>query len=101
MDEITVDEFKSKVEELGGFNSVTLSPHMQFRAGQRRLDWEKIKENLKAGEIQDVEINHNPNKSIPYQEAYIIFLSVQDKEVIVPFYILENQSMKAVTVMRK
>lgn len=101
MSGVSVDEFKERVEELGGFESIQFSPHMRFRAGQRRLDWDKIKETLTSGEIDEVEFNHNPNESLPYEEAYIIFLSVEESKITVPFYILENQAMKAVTVMRK
>ena len=101
MENTNISEFKEKVEKLGGFESVTLSPHMRFRAGQRRLNWDKIKKSIRSGDIKDVEINHNPNESIPYQEAYIIFLSIEEYTITVPFYILENQSMKAVTVMRQ
>lgn len=100
-DEVSLEDFKSKVDALGGFESVKFSPHMRFRAGQRRLDWEEIKDKLKSGNIEDVEINHNPNQSIPYDEAYIIFLSVGEQRILVPFYILEDGSMKAVTVMRE
>lgn len=93
--------FKSKVEELGGFESIKFSSHMRFRAGQRRLNWSEIKDKLRSGEIKDVEINHNPNQSLPYDNAYIIFLSLDNQKLIVPFYILEDGSMKAVTVMRE
>jgi len=99
--EISVEVFKSRVQDLGGFSSVKFSPHMRFRAGQRRLDWGKIKEELESGNIEDVEFNGNPNESIPFQEAYIIFLSVQGELITVLFYILEDGSMKAVTVMRE
>jgi len=98
---ISLADFKRKVEELGGFESVKFSPHMRFRAGQRRIDWEKIKQTIELGEIDSVEINQNPNKSIPFKEAYVIFISVEDQMYLVPFYILENGSMKAVTVMRE
>ena len=98
---ISLEEFKDKVEELGGFESIKFSPHMRFRAGQRRLDWDLLREKLGSGEIEGVELNHNPNQSIPYEEAYIIFLSIGEHKLTVPFYILEDGSMKAVTVMRK
>jgi len=74
---------------------------MRFRAGQRRLNWDKIKNTIRNGDIEKVEINHKPNESIPFENAYIIFLSIEGDTIIVPLYILENQSMKAVTVMRK
>ncbi|MFB6100078.1 MAG: hypothetical protein ABEK16_02290 [Candidatus Nanohalobium sp.] len=101
MAEVSLQEFKSRVEELGGFESIKFSPHMRFRAGQRRLNWEGIKQGLRSGEIDGVELNHNPNHSIPFEEAYIIFLSVDGDKITVPFYILENGTMKAVTVMRE
>lgn len=100
-EDISLEEFKSKVEELGGFESVKFSPHMRFRAGQRRLNWEDLKDKLRSGNIEDVEINHNPNQSIPYEEAYVIFLSLDEEKLIVPFYILKDGSMKVVTVMRE
>jgi hypothetical protein len=56
---------------------------------------------LRSGDIKDVEVNHNPNQSIPYEEAYVIFLSLDEQKLIVPFYILEDGSMKAVTVIRE
>lgn len=100
-EDVSVEEFKSEVEVLGGFESVKFSPHMRFRAGQRRLNWNNLKDKLRSGEIEDVEINHNPNQSIPYSEAYVIFLSLGKQKLIVPFYILKDRSMKAVTVMRE
>jgi hypothetical protein len=100
-EDVSLEEFKSEVEDSGGFESVKFSPHMRFRAGQRRLNWDNLKDKLRSGDIEDIEINHNPNESIPYEEAYVIFLSLDEQNLIVPFYILEDSSMKAVTVMRE
>lgn len=95
------EDFIQKVEEHGGFGSIKLSPHMRFRAGQRRLDWESLKDKIRNGEIADVEINRNPNQSIPFTEAVIMFITVNDQNLTVPMYFLENGTMKAVTVMRE
>ena len=69
-----LEEFKEKVDESGGFRSIKLSPHMRFRAGQRRLEWDKLKEKIETGEIDGVEENRNPNNSIPFTQAVIIFI---------------------------
>jgi len=99
--DVSLEEFESQVAELGGFESIKFSPHLRFRAGQRRLNWDGLNDKLRSGEIEGVEINHNPNHSVPYERAYIIFLSVEGDRLYVPFYILEDGSMKAVTVMRE
>ena len=98
---MNLDDFKEKIEEHGGFQSVKLSPHMRFRAGQRRLDWPKIKEEIRNGRIEDVEENRKPNSSIPYEDAYVMFIIVDGQNLTVPMYFLENGAMKAVTVMRE
>ena len=98
---VSLEDFKRKVENLGGFESIKFSPHMRFRAGQRRINWEAVKKTVESGDIDSVEVNQKPNRSIPFEEAYVIFISVEDEEYLVPFYILENGSMKSVTVMRK
>lgn len=90
-----------KVEERGGFESIRFSPHMRFRAGQRRIDWEGLRQRILEGEIEDVEENGNPNESIPYEKAYIVFISFENDIYSVPMYFLENGVMKCVTVMRE
>lgn len=96
-----LERFREKVESRGGFESIRFSPHMRFRAGQRRIDWEGLKQKILEGEIEDVEENRNPNESIPYDKAYIVFISFENDIYSVPMYFLENGVIKCVTVMRE
>lgn len=97
---VRVDAVVDEIREHGGFEAIELSPHMRFRAGQRRIDWEELVSSLRNGDIGGVRVNGNPNESIPYKRAYILDVNTAEGTLRVPFYILEDGRMRAVTVIR-
>lgn len=97
----SVSEVREEIHEHGGFKSIQLSPHLRFRAGQRRVNWDNLKETLRKGDIEKVEENPEPNENLQYKKAYLLYLSVAEADCVVPFYILETGGMLAVTVVRE